>query len=145
MTHTNVRFDARGGLRQIEILAEEGTDLSRVVVGHSDDSPDYEYLRAIAEAGAYVGFDHLNPIVISPTIAERADMLVRLYEAGHGNRLIVSHDAWCFAESYGHNTEYTLIHDTVVPLLRERGFTDADLDTILVANPRNLFSGAPRS
>jgi phosphotriesterase-related protein len=142
MTHTNVRLDPGGGLRQIDVFNDEGVPLDRVVIGHSDDSPDYDYLRAIAEAGAFIGFDHLNPIVVSPTIDERVDMMIRLIEAGHHDRMILSHDAWCFAESYGHTTDYNLIHDTVVPLLRARGLTDADLDRLLVRNPRHLFGGS---
>ena len=141
LTHTNVRLDPGGGLRQIELLVDERVELDRVVIGHSDDSPDYGYLLAIAQAGAFVGFDHLNPIVVSPTIDERVDMLVRLIEAGFADRLILSHDAWCFAESYGHTTDFNLIHDVVLPLLRERGLGEADFDRLLVQNPRHLFTG----
>jgi phosphotriesterase-related protein len=142
LTHTNVRLDPGGGLRQIELLVDEGVALDRVVIGHSDDSPDYHYLLAIAEAGAFVGFDHLNPIVVSPTIGERVDMLLRLIEAGHADRIILSHDAWCFAESYGHTTDFNLIHDVVLPMLRGRGLGDDDFDRLLVQNPRHLFSAA---
>lgn len=145
MTHTNVRLDPGGGLRQIDLLVDEGVPLDRVVIGHSDDSPDYDYLHAIASAGAFVGFDHLNPIVVSPTITERADMLVRLIDDGFRDQLILSHDAWCFAESYGHTTDFNLIHDTVLPLLRERGLGDADFHRLLVENPRHLFGGDRRS
>jgi phosphotriesterase-related protein len=141
MTHTNVRLDPGGGLRQIELLSDEGVALDRVVIGHSDDSPDYRYLLEIAQAGAFVGFDHLNPIVVSPTIDERVDMLVRLMEAGFEDRLILSHDAWCFAESYGHTTDFNLIHDVVVPLLRARGLGDEHFHRLLVENPRHLFAG----
>jgi phosphotriesterase-related protein len=142
LTHTNVRLDPGGGLRQVELLVDEGVPLDHVVIGHSDDSPDYQYLLDIAQAGAFVGFDHLNPIVVSPTIDERVDMLMRLIEAGYHDRLILSHDAWCFAESYGHTTDFNLIHDTVLPLLRERGLGDADFDRLLVQNPRHLFATA---
>lgn len=140
MTHTNVRLDPGGGLRQIELLVDEGVALDRVVIGHSDDSPDYDYLLEIAQAGAFVGFDHLNPIVVSPTIDERVDMLLRLIEAGFIDRIVLSHDAWCFAESYGHTTDFNLIHDIVLPLLRQRGLGDAEFDQLLVQNPRHLFS-----
>jgi phosphotriesterase-related protein len=144
MTHTNVRLDPGGGLRQIELFADEGVPLDRVVIGHSDDSPDYAYLHELAAAGAFVGFDHLNLIVVSPTIDERVDMLVRLIDAGFENRLILSHDAWCFAESYGHTTDFNLIHDTVLPLLRARGLDDSHFDRLLVQNPRHLFAGTDR-
>jgi hypothetical protein len=47
----------------------------------------------------------------------------------------------CFAESYGHTTDFNLIHDVVLPLLRERGLGEADFDRLLVQNPRHLFTG----
>jgi phosphotriesterase-related protein len=34
-----------GGLDQQRIFREEGVDLSRVVIGHSGDTTDIEYLR----------------------------------------------------------------------------------------------------
>lgn len=140
LTHTNVRLDPRGGLDQIAVLSSEQADLARVVIGHSDDSPDFDYLCQLAESGAYVGFDHFNTVVVTPTLAERAEMLLRLIERGHLDRLIISHDSWCFAESYGNSGDFTLIHDTVLPMLRARGLGEGEIAALLVDNPRRLFA-----
>ena len=48
-THTVVA--ERNGLDQQRIFAEEGVDLRRVVIGHSGDSTDLDYLRALLDAG----------------------------------------------------------------------------------------------
>lgn len=45
LTHTNVRLDPGGGLRQIELLVDEGVELDRVVIGHSDDSAFRRFAR----------------------------------------------------------------------------------------------------
>jgi phosphotriesterase-related protein len=37
---------------------------------------------------------------------------------------------------------YTYVWTDFVPMLRERGVTDADLQTIFVDNPRRLLAGA---
>ncbi len=44
-THTHAR--TRRGLEQQRIFAEEGVDLSRVVIGHSGDTTDLDYLEAV--------------------------------------------------------------------------------------------------
>ena len=67
-------------------------------------------------------------------------MLIRMIDAGFLSQMILSHDAWCFAESYGHSGDYNLIHDTMLPMLRGRGFDQSMIDAPLVDNPRRLFS-----
>ena len=54
------------GTVQLDILNDEGADLSRVIIGHCDTYLDKAYHLAILEAGAYVQFDtvgrnHMNP------------------------------------------------------------------------------------
>jgi predicted metal-dependent phosphotriesterase family hydrolase len=44
-THTDAA--SRGGLEQQRILAEEGVDLSRVIIGHCGDTGDIDYLEEL--------------------------------------------------------------------------------------------------
>ena len=50
-THTHAA--TRRGLDQQRIFAEEGVDLTRVVIGHSGDSTDLDYLEELIGAGSY--------------------------------------------------------------------------------------------
>ncbi len=55
-----------------------------------------------------------------------------------GNRprtLLATSTAFAPAWHYGH------LFDDVLPALRERGVTEAQIETMLVANPRRYFSG----
>src|SRR5258708_15970747 len=52
-THTHAR--SRPGLEQQRIFREEGVDLSRVVIGHSGDTTDLDYLEALIANGSYLG------------------------------------------------------------------------------------------
>ena len=47
MVHTNAH--TRSGLVAQKVLAQEGVDLSKVVIGHSGDSADLDYLRTLAD------------------------------------------------------------------------------------------------
>src|SRR5262249_19348178 len=52
-THTNAR--KRVGLDQQRVFREEGVDLSRVIIGHSGDTTDLDYLEALIANGSTLG------------------------------------------------------------------------------------------
>jgi phosphotriesterase-related protein len=54
-THTNAAL--RRGLDQQEIFRSEGVDLTRVVIGHSGDTTEIDYLEELMKAGSYIGMD----------------------------------------------------------------------------------------
>ncbi len=143
--HTNVRN--RSGLLAQALLREEGVDLAKVVIGHSGDSTDLDYLTALLEGGSYLGMDRFGIDTLLP-FAERVATVAELCRRGHADRLVLSHDASCFIDWFAgapiHELlprwHYTHIHDDVLPALRERGVSDADIHTMLVENPKRYFT-----
>lgn len=143
-THTYAA--GRTGLDQIRVFQEEGVDLNRVVIGHSDDSDDLSYLEQIVQSGAYCGMDRIG-IPAPRTSEQRADMIAALIEKGYAGRITVSHDASCnidmippgIPERALPKWNYTHIPLDVVPMLRERGVSDGDIRKLTVENPRRLF------
>jgi phosphotriesterase-related protein len=140
-THTNELARPGCGLEQQEFLLTEGVDPSRLIIGHLDDSREVSYLERILENGSYLGLDHLNGILPSPTLEDRIALIAELCRRGHSRRLVLSHDTFCFAESYENLSPpgYTLIFDRVLPSLKEQGVTDEQIRTMLVDNPRRIF------
>jgi phosphotriesterase-related protein len=57
-THTD--SSVRSGLDQQRVLSEEGVDLSRVIIGHSGDTDDLEYLQRLLDRGSYLGMDRFG-------------------------------------------------------------------------------------
>lgn len=57
-THTHARKQV--GLDQQRVFREEGVDLSRVVIGHSGDTTDLNYLEELASNGSYLGMDRFG-------------------------------------------------------------------------------------
>lgn len=80
------------GMPQLDILAEEGVDLRRVVVGHSDSVPDTDYHLALARRGAYVQFDMLGIYTSEYDQDKRIRYIKNLAESGFGNHVLLSHD-----------------------------------------------------
>src|ERR1700754_832802 len=54
-THTHAHTER--GLEQQRIFEEEGVDLARVVIGHSGDTTDIDYLEKLVAQGSYTGMD----------------------------------------------------------------------------------------
>lgn len=143
-THTHAR--KRRGLEQQRIFREEGVDLRRVVIGHSGDTTDLNYLEELMAEGSYLGMDRFGIDTILP-FEDRVETVAALCRRGHANQMVLSHDAACFNDwlperalpSILPNWHYLHIHNDVIPALKQRGVTNADLTTMLVENPKRIF------
>jgi phosphotriesterase-related protein len=142
-THTYV--ENRTGLDQVRIFKEEGVDLGRVIIGHSDDSDDIDYLDEIVQAGATLGMDRIG-IPAPRTSAERADMIAALFERGYADRITLSHDSGVLdglpyevQREQSPDWHYSFIPTKFLGMLRERGVSDEAIEQMTVLNPRRIF------
>ncbi len=141
--------------RQIEIFREEGVDLTRVKIDHSNDTTDTEYLKWILDQGCYLGFDRYPGRLVSPKM--RTITLKKLMDDGYTSRLCPSHDCICLhihneqpdgsipdAHDFfrGNPDQYLYMHRHVIPQLREAGSSEADIQTLFVENPRRFLANA---
>jgi len=148
MVHTNAA--AATGIPALEALTDAGVDPLRVVIAHAGDSNDLAYLRAIADAGAVLGFDRFNIEHFNPD-ARRIETLLALLADGYGDRIHLSHDAACFMDFMvgdlafaNEKPDYLHISTKVLPVLRDAGVTEAQIAELLVENPRRFFAGVAR-
>jgi phosphotriesterase-related protein len=152
ISHTQ---DASCGHDQIDIVTGEGVSAERLVVGHSDGVDDPGYHRSLAERGAFVGFDRFGISIIVPDEVRVRNVLA-LARAGHTRRILLSHDSIvCWRGRpvpYGNTYDEVLaqlpdwrpttIFTKIVPQLLAGGMSREDVETILVDNPRRLFSAS---
>ena len=143
-THTYAAGET--GTRQQDILAEEGVNLSRVIIGHSGDSKDTEYLLRLLGQGSYIGMDRFGLDMFLPAV-DRVATVALLCHMGHAERMVLSHDANSYMDWYERwmieqaapNWHYNFIPDTVIPALRQAGVTDDQIRQMTVDNPRRIF------
>ena len=136
------------GLEAMRVLAEEGADLSRVVMGHSGDTTDLGYLATLADAGCLLGMDRFGIDILLP-FEQRVDTVAELARRGYADRMVLSHDAACYIDWFPQQAiagfapawHYRHLFDDVLPALLERGVSEAQVETMLVTNPRRYFSG----
>ena len=143
--HTNVHN--RSGLEAQRVLREEGADLTKVVIGHSGDSTDLDYLMELADAGSILGMDRFGLDVLLP-FEQRVDTVAELAKRGYADRMVLAHDASCFIDWFDPqakaqavpNWNYRHISEDVLPALVERGVSEEHIQTMLVDNVRRYFS-----
>lgn len=143
-THTHAH--TRRGLDQQRIFKEEGVDLTRVIIGHSGDTTDIDYLKELIADGSYIGMDRFGIDTLLP-FEDRVNTVARMCELGYAKNMVLSHDAACFNDWLPErilpiaapNWHFLHIHDDVIPALKSRGVTDEQINTMLIENPRKIF------
>lgn len=142
-THTHA--ENRTGLDQVRVFEDEGVDLGRVIVGHSDDSDDIDYLDEVIQSGANLGMDRIG-IPAPRTSEERADMITALTERGYADRITLSHDSGVLdgmpyevQRERSPDWHFAFIPTRFLGMLRERGVSDAAIEQMTVLNPRRIF------
>ena len=143
----------RIGEQQVRILKEEGVDMNLVYVGHSNDDTDMDYLLGLLDEGVWLGLDRYpgGRTPGTPDWEGRTEVVKKLIDAGHTNRIMLSHDysvpkarhgAEVQAERRSANPDgYLFITRHVLPRLKELGASDQDIQQIMVENPRRFFEG----
>ena len=143
-THTHPASEV--GLKQQDVFESEGVDLSRVVIGHSGDTTDTNYLKKLCDRGSFIGMDRFG-IDIFLEMPKRVDTIVKMCEMGYTGQMVLSHDAAChFAwadpalmAKLVPNWHFNHIPDDILPALKKSGVTDEMITTMTVDNPRKVF------
>jgi phosphotriesterase-related protein len=144
-THTSPA--RQRGLDQQRVLAALGVDLSRVIIGHSGDSTDLDYLMRLMDAGSYIGMDRFGMTNILPT-PQRCETVAALAARGYAGRMVLSHDAHCYSLNWDAGVRESVLPDWhlgfiptgVLPRLGELGVSAEQIDQMMITNPRDIFS-----
>lgn len=159
-THT---ASMQNAIDQMDFFEAEGVDLGKVIIGHIGDIDDVGFLESVADRGCFIGHDRFGVDTRHPDMlssAKRAENVVQLWKDGYLGKVVFSHDASCYLdywegrENMGNPWETTRNTDLetwqfqfdyisrhTLPLLRDAGMTDAEINTILVDTPRRIFEG----
>jgi phosphotriesterase-related protein len=126
------------GLEQLDLLAALGVGPGAWIWVHAQGAPDDALLTA-ARRGAWISFDGLNP----SSLSRHLHLCTLFRKEGLLHRVLLSHDAgWFDPEKPGGGTfrPYDLLFTAFLPVLREAGFEQAEIDGMLVRNPADAFA-----
>ena len=140
----------RVGEQQVRIFENEGVDLKRVYIGHSNDTTDVQYLAGLLKRGVWIGLDRFpgGRYEGTPQWEKRVETTKSLIDAGFADKIMLSHD-WSVPVGRSNQEErerynpdgYLFITRRVLPGLREMGVPDETIRRIMVDNPRRFFEG----
>jgi phosphotriesterase-related protein len=88
--------------------------------------------------GAWISLDN----IAHEHINDYLTYLEELKTAGHLDRVLISHDAGWYSAGQkdgGSFRGYATIFREFIPLLEENGFTEAEINRLLVENPAKAF------
>ncbi len=129
------------GDAQLDLLAEEGVDPDRVIIGHCDMVPDPAYHSRLARRGAWVQFDTIQGIHEVDT-RRRLDWIRAIVDAGLERRLLLSHDVCLTGDlaAYG-GPGYAYLLTGFRDRMLEAGLPGSLLTRLMVDNPRRALTG----
>jgi phosphotriesterase-related protein len=135
------------GPRQVEIFLEEGVEPSKIQMAHTGDSDDLDYIEGLLEKGVWIGLDRYGLDLFLPYDKRQATAKA-LLERGHAERMFLSADSVATTDWFPPNViegllaagaakDWTIriIHERVLPELREWGLTEEQERTMMVENP----------
>ena len=157
ITHTQ---DGCAGPDQQAAFAQGGVPAHRCLIGHCCGNADPAYHQRVVDGGSYIGFDRIGILRFQPDEV-RADNLVRLVHNGHRAQILMSQDRHCgwlgkFARQVTPEEQaridalraegqwpphYSYLFTDFVPMLKARGLSAPEIDSILEDNPRRFFAG----
>lgn len=134
-----------------EFARAAGAPLDRIIISHMDRTiPTLKDLLRLADTGCVLEFDLFGwetsnywpqPHFDMPNDAMRVKLIRALIDQGHIDRVLISHDIFsrtrlCHYGGHG----YQHIYSNILPLMLRRGFSQAEIDQIIVSNPARLLT-----
>jgi phosphotriesterase-related protein len=133
-----------------DFFLKQGAPMDRMVMSHIDRTIfDETRLLRLADTGCVIEFDlfgmeqsyYTHSDIDMPNDAVRLRLMRALIARGHLERIVISHDI-CYRTRLtrygGHG--YQHIFANVIPMMRRRGYSDAEIDTVMVRTPRRLLT-----
>jgi phosphotriesterase-related protein len=130
-------------LAAIRLLESNGADPGRIHICHVNGAP---WWKDVVDTGASIGHDCFGSTFsidsetkMNPTDQDRIDDVKEIFDAGLGHRVLISNDI-CMKmrlHKYG-GWGYDHIQTNLAPFLVQAGFSEDDLRTLFVENPRRL-------
>ncbi|MFQ5934306.1 MAG: phosphotriesterase [Dehalococcoidia bacterium] len=136
------------GARQLDVLEEEGADLSRCIIGHADGCTDIRQLTEILDRGANVGIDTIGYEGRLVNNKLRLGLVVGLVAMGYAGQLLLSHDTVMYEMRRPGTQDDPQLYDgkrpgllfeQFIPALLQSGVSEEATHQITAENPRRLL------
>lgn len=132
----------------LDILAEEGVSPRAWIWTHAHQVASADVLWPAARRGVWISLDgvRLEPtaageLASGPIIEKHLQFLTALKQEGYLSQVLISHDGNSFPSSSSDTIRpYDAIFTHLVPMLLRQGFTQQEIDQLLISNPQRAFT-----
>jgi predicted metal-dependent phosphotriesterase family hydrolase len=131
--------DGVAALEELKLLRAAGVAPSAFIWVHAQLEADPALHARAADQGAWVEFDGIAP----QTVQKHVELVQAMKTRGHLGRILLSHDAgWYQVGEPGGGAfrAYDTLFQSFLPALHKAGFTEAEIQRLLVENPREAFT-----
>lgn len=138
MSHTGYGIPAH---EEIAVLKEEGVDARAWIWTHAQNEKDNEQHKKAAQEGAWIAFDGVN--ANEKRLERDVAHLKAMKEYGLLDHVLLSHDAGWYRPGEpngGKFRSFVDLFETVLPALKENGFTQKEIDLMTLENPQRAFA-----
>jgi len=125
----------------VEVLAKQSVHPSAYVWVHAQTEKNRGIHQQLAKAGVWVELDGINP----RSADQHATAILDLAAAGLLARVLISQDSGWYhvgEPDGGQFNGYTYLFDEFLPLLKKRGLTEQQLQTLTITNPAKALTPA---
>jgi phosphotriesterase-related protein len=122
---------------QLEIIQELGVSPEAFIWVHAQQESDHNHYLRAAELGCWISFDGMGW-----EMENHIEKILFAKQNGILHRVLISHDAgWFDPQKNEQNIiPFTNIFTQLFPVLKEKGFTDEELNLLVSVNPSKAFS-----
>ena len=140
-THTTL---GTFGEEQADYLIGHGIKPEKIIIGHMDLSRDFGKIWRLLEKGVNIGFDTIGKLSYCPDTF-RAEALRKIAEGGRLSQVVLSMDITrkSHLKSRG-GIGYGYLFTEFLPLLKEYGISQEQIETLLIYNPKRILGGQGR-
>ena len=135
-THTGAVIAAN---EVLDIIEKEGVAPETWIFVHAQNETDMDALTTFAKRGSWIELDGIGP----DSVERHMRSLLALLAAGRINQVMLSHDKgwYTVGEPDGGDIKpYTFLFTDFIPLLKDKGVSQAELETMMIANPAKAFA-----
>jgi phosphotriesterase-related protein len=137
-------------LQIIEILRKAGADINRVVIDDIDRTLlTHKDRCALAKTGCYLGYNHFGQegyyqpdlSIDLPNDHAKINEIILLIKEGYLEKILISQDICQKVMQYRYGGwGYAHILEYAVPVMRLKGMTEQQINTIMVDNPKRMLT-----
>ena len=150
--HFHTALWEENGLEICEFLIKDGVSPEKICIDHLDVNIREWYIEKLLDMGVYVEFDNFGKEFFIPKRDtgvlrgrfaydyERCQTIYKLVKKGFADKIFITNDI-CLKSmlcEYGGNG-FAHIVNNIVPMLKDVGVSEKDIDTMLMSNCAKFF------